>query len=447
MYITFVDSSSAIRVLKEQPHIIDNKNVIVQLAHSGCEPDLAYEHIELPTPNAYMRKEIVELKSELFDSINESLNEDCISMVMSYLNVFELIDMAEHSSKFARLSQQQRVLHLLPEITAKKQIFTLAHLRDILALYGHSILELILGLHMPSYLLEGYDDIIEVLVAHIGPQLRSLSLIDLYVRSYQFKKLKPIILNLRHLTIGFCNNDKTASANLIDVWPNLQSLRISIYCPTQSLNFDFIDIHSEKNMAFPKLKSLLVESRFLSQHFFQAIVKITKALQSLVVIVISSDSINLCDFSLIIQLQHLTKLHLSITSAFIIQHNVCKILCRMKSLQYLTMELTGDRILFSENLLATFREGFETLIEFRISGMGFDQNKIGDLIRTVKNLDHFHILNSGIRISNGFIDDLIAARTAQLSRREPSPSNKSPLRFTIDLRYELSDDLVREHLI
>lgn len=435
--------------LNERNHEVNGENLTIQQAFSWHQPH--FEHVVLPTPNASASAEIVAMKMELYKSISEKLNDDVINYLMSYLNLFELIDMVNYNARFAQIARQQRSIQILPNLASQQ--LTLLHLRQILRLYGfgYSALDLTISLH--AFKCDHYhacDDMIDKMIQYIGPQLRSLSLISFNIRMAQFAKLKPLLLNLVHLEIDV-NYDDFDYEQFNDVWPNLKTLRIQ-----SAGSIHVVKRNSLKETAFPKLTSLVILSRYkLYEHLFENVSKTFKNLTELVLICIGDYYTELnvtipTDIAFITKIEQLKKIHLSFGQNYL-NDDVWKTLGKMTRLENLTIEVTNQRNDTRANItdanLTSLRKGMLNLIEFRISGFNLVEEKLLDIIRSANNLDYLSVFNSGLEYTQGFLKDISLARVAQLSRRADkqqmaSPSGPSASSATASHEPKLTDVLL-----
>lgn len=455
-YVTFVNCLGAVNALNVHLHEINDIQIIVIPAFSWHQP--CAENVILPTPNTYASADIVELREQIYDCIDVSLNDDCIATIMSYFNVYELIDLARHNPRFAYLSQQQRSIHILPNLTPNGRELTLLNLRQILRLqgFGYSALDVTISAKAFKYGHTSSKDFINKMVQYIGPQLRSFSLRSFNVNTMQFAKLKSIILNLQHLEIDL-NYDDFNYEEFNDIWPNLQSLRLE-----SSGAIRVVEYKSEKATAFPKLTSLIIISRYkLYEHLFENIADTFSTLKSLVIISIGDYYTDLnatiqTDFAFVAQMEHLKKLHISFGQNYL-NDDIWKTLGRMGSLEHLTVEVTSQRsdyrAVLSDANFNAFRRGLINLADFRISGFGLNENRTLDIIRYASYMDTFYIQNSGLEISSEFIRELVAARIAQISRRNAAPltgkraGNGEILHLMVEQQTHLTRELVCNNLL
>lgn len=448
-YVTFVNCLGVVNAVNARNHEIGAWGLTIRPAYSWHQPNA--DNIKLPTPNACASNNIVALKTALFDSINESLNDDCISHIMSYLNVFELIDMAKHSPRYTYLSQQQRTIRIVPNITPNMRELTLLNLRQILRLHGFGYSALHITISSKALKCQqSTHDVINKMVQYIGPQLRSLVLQSFNVVSSEFAQLKSILLNLQHLEIDL-NYNNFDYGQFNDVWPNLRSLRLE-----SSGAIHVVQYKSTATTEFAKLTSLVIVSRYkLYEHLFENIFETFKALKTLVIINVHDYYTELnatipTDFMFVAQLQHLTKLHISFGQHYL-RDDIWQTLGRMGALQHLTIEVGSQRnnnlSTITESNFNAFCRGVRSLVELRVSGFKLSNEHLVGFVRSANWLDQLAIHNCGLEVADELINSLVAARIAQLRRRAHAVncmgSGQQALQLTMEQPLSLNGELVR----
>lgn len=130
-YITFVNCLGASEALQAEEHQIRGEDVTVEQAYSWHQPlsDIA---AALP---CYSNEspQMARLKAVVFEGMDRSLNDDCISKIMSFVNIFELMKMASYSQRFSCIARQQRSIRILPNMASHQ--LTMMDLRKILRLW------------------------------------------------------------------------------------------------------------------------------------------------------------------------------------------------------------------------------------------------------------------------------------------------------------------------
>lgn len=448
-YVTFVNSVGVDNTLEAREHKIKDHPISLREAFSWHQP--CSTEVELPTPNALAVPEVVETRIRLYDEIGEALNDDCISKIMSYLNVLELVDMAKYDLRYADLTQKQRSIDIVPGLTPISKELTLLNLRQILRLhgFGYSALDLTISSKAFKYF-PSKNDIINKIIQYTGPQLRSFALRAFNVNTTQFDKLKTIIMNVQRLEIDL-NYDDFDYEQFNDVWPNLQKLRVE-----SSGAIEMVKYKSKKETAFPKLSELIVISRHkLHEHIFENIADTFKGLKTMVVISVSNYYTDLntmipTDFAFVEQLQHLTKLHLSFGQNYL-NDNIWATLGRLPALQSLTLEVTSQRLeqrsVMTDKNLNAFRGTLANLFELRLFGIAIHLPLVKEFIKNGPHLNKLSFLNSGFEVFPALMDILVKLRKKQLAQRNAdfsaaAANNERTLHLTVEQPNNLNQDMV-----
>lgn len=456
-YITFVNPLGACEALQSEVHVIRDEEVTVEPAYSWHQPlsDIMAARAA-PSCSSNENEETAKLKAKIFEGMDRTLNDDCISKIMTFVNIFELMKMASYNQRFSCIARQQRSIRILPNMASYQ--LTMMHLRQILRLhgFGHSALNLTISLKAFKYTHANHH-LINKLVQYIGPQLRSFSLQSFNISTSQFIKLKPIMIDLTFLQIDV--NYEFDYEQFNDVWPNLQTLRIR-----SSGVIEVLKRTSTKTTSFPKLTKLIIISNYkLYANLFETIAINFKGLKELVVInddyytEMNSTPIQI-DFSFIPRMENLTKLHLSFGQN---HHNdqIWEILSTVKSLEHLTLNVTShrgndNRVTISDRSLCILGMGLESLKELRICGFALTDEKVIQIIRYAKKLDSLTIYNCGVVISPALISNIVRVREAQLSKRQ-WPGTRSGgglaapdkvLNLIVELFADSGEEVVSQHL-
>lgn len=426
-YVTFVNALGASEALsRQQRHVVQEREIDVEQAFSWNQPaaDLEKHFMENQVPTSSQ-------KQTLYRQIDESLNDDCIYKIMTYLDIFDLAAMAKYNSRFQAVAEQIHCLTIARPSNEKS--VTLMELRNILRLlgFGHSVTNLTISIK--SFNLSAQRHICDRLFQYIGPQLRSLTLSSFGVTTEQFELMKPLLFHLNYLDIDFNYNFDYRRFNC--AWPNLKTLRMR----TPGFVDTFI---SEDDPApeFPALTKLMIASGYrLHKNLFQRLHRACSRITELVVINIddyyselptlvlrTTDLANLSEFT------ELTRLHLSFSRSYF-NATIIEVISKLTKLEHITLEITNvrqsdDRIFMPLN--RSLRQiGFclPNITEVRFSGIPLEEDKLVELIRFASKLESLCIYECNIELNAQLIRNIVASRRELFSttfgQRKPIPLN------------------------
>lgn len=407
-YVTFVNCLGAYEALNTDGHEIKNDKLIVEQAFSWHQSG-----IEDAVPPSFSHREI-----ELYSEMNNSLNDDCIINIMSFLNIVELISMASYNQRFLLCAHQQRTMKIIPEAVMDDG-WTLMHLRRILRLlgFGHAVKHLILSSKV--FRLSQKSHLYGRLVQYIGPQLTTLSLRYFNVRSDEFDQLKPLLQQLQCLEIDL--NYEFDYEKLNDNWPNLEILRLR--------SSGLIQLKKDATkVAFPKLSSLqLITGYKLHENLFDTIATNFAGINDLVIIMLDDYYSELTqvaaptDFRNLINIQNLTNLHLSITSTYYNEVVIIEEIAKVTTLTNLTLDITNtnpeSQISITDYNLTLLVRNLQNLISFRLSGLHITTEKIMLILQNLPDLNEFGIHNCNYSVNMTLLNNIAIIRRKQQANR------------------------------
>lgn len=162
LFICFKDFKSAFNALILKDHFIDGH--LIHLRHDWylCE----------------MENRVC--TCHIMEGIHSQLNDDCILMVMQYLNLIDLLHMAKFNHRFYLLSKQITTIEILPSNTT--QPIGLMTLRYAFTILGNTVTKLIISLkamHVDTFNTHSYFlkfAILYCIQAYTGSQLKYVRL-------------------------------------------------------------------------------------------------------------------------------------------------------------------------------------------------------------------------------------------------------------------------------
>lgn len=426
-YVTYVNCLGAYDALNKDTHEIQNHKLIVEQAFSWHQPGTE----DLPVTA------IPEVQKELFKHMDQTLNDDCIIKIMSFLNLYELVNMAKYNQRFLLLAQQQRTLKIIPDIDMD-EAWTLMRLRYVLRLQGFGQSVKNLTISMKVFRTVQKNSIFERLVQYIGPQLTSLTLKSFNVTSDQFDQLKPLLQQLTFLDIDLIYEFSYDRFN--DKWPNLETLRIRSAGSIQL-------VKDAVKTICPKLTSLqIITSYKLHENLFDTIATNYNGLNELVIIMLDdyyselTHTITSTDFQNLSNLQYLRKLHLSIGRTYF-NEVVIETIAEMITLHHLTLDITNYRgndtqLSLSDRSLTLLVRGLRNLKEFRLSGLQMTSERIIQIVQNLSQLQKFGIHNCNYSVNINVINDIALMRARQQIERNEliirNLSQTQPLIMIVD---------------
>lgn len=436
-YVTFVNTLSASEALKSPRHVVQDQEITVERAFSWNQPAVEVE--KYLSENQQPTSTKIE---NLYTSMHDALNDDCILKIMSYLDIFELAKMAKFSPRYLALAQQIRTLRIVSEPLAKP--VTLMELRNILRLlsFGHSVTNLTISLKSFNQTEQRY--ICDRLYQYIGPQLRSLTLMLFAVTSDQFDLLKPLLFQLNYLDIDLNYNFDYRRFNC--AFPNLKTLRIR--------TSGFIDKFISEDDAipeFPALTKLMIASGYrLHENLFQRLHRACSQITELVVINIDDYYTELApmvlrttDLERLSDFKELVKLHLSFSRSYFTER-ILDVISSMVKLEHLTLEITNirqadDRLFVELNAnLKKIGTGLPEIKEIRLSGIALEEDKLVELIKWAPKLKSLCIHECSLQLTPQLIEKIVTKRRALF---QTTMGNRTPTPLTLIVD-EFSDSVV-----
>lgn len=407
-YVTFVNCLGAYDASMQNPHKIQDQRLCVDLAFSWHQPNVEIETVmsekQKQNPN-------YEFNRVIFTAMHQSLNDDCIIKIMSYLNTFFISEMAKFNGRFQSLAQtaHRRLTIVMHSMDWNDHMMTLMDFRSLLRLqgFGQTITTLKLSINAFSSIQRA--SICSRLTHYIGPQLRSLTLLQFGITTDQFRELKPLLLQLNYLDIDL--NYEFDYNMFNDSWPNLLTLRIKSVGLIQLVG----DANTERVIEFPNVHSLLIVTSYrLYEALFNVIAKHFPTLNELAVVNIDDYYTELTvptgriDLQQINELNRLRKLHLSLSKMYL-NDTVLSTLIDLPLIEHFTLEFSSGRNSSGELNVRNLIEiicGMPEMTTLRLSGIQLNDQKIVEIYQKTANLVSLSIHNNNFTLSLNAIDNL-----------------------------------------
>lgn len=437
-YVTFVNCLGAYDALNESHHEIQNQTLHVEQAFSWHQPN---SEITAVAEARAKKNTTAAVNQVIFTELDKSLNDDCIIKIMSYLSLYELTEMAKFNHRFQLLAQTRRSLTIGREAEwPEDQSITLMNLRTILRLQGFGYTVTTLKLSLSTFQRQR-QSICSRLVHYIGPQLKSLSLLNSSITAANFDTLKPLLMQLHFLKIDLCYDFDYSKFN--DRWPNLRTLRV------KSANaIALVNSASKRPTEFKNVTHLTVASTYkLDDHLFKTISTYFPMVTDLAVIVVEDIYTGLTapnvstDLKFIRNLNHLKRLHLTLSRTHLVDTTI-NIIAALIDIEHFTLEINNSR-----NLAITTNQTNETdnimrkvmkivdklkqLKSLRLSGISFTDEKIIELVQSATQLHTLSVHNSMFTLGEKLFNDLVAT-IVKSKNKNNNVHNKGVLTLVVD---------------
>lgn len=387
-YVTYVAQHGAEQALRNTKHTIQNHETVIKPAFSWNQPNCDVQE--------YLSRvrESNDLEKILYDKMTQ-LNDDCFLHLLKYLGVLELIRVTRSHQHFRTAALNHKHIRI-DRAENDNNRMTLMQLRELLKElhFGVNISSLYISSRMFSP--EALHYVCDRLSCYIGPQLRSLTMAHFNLRSEQFERIKPLLMNLEHFDADYSSDFNFQAFNVN--WNRLHTLHIRTYGQLDR----FLD-GIERLPTFPVLTKLLLQCNFFnSQTLIERVVNSCPNLLEFIAINVSDmftdiSRIQPIAMNRMIDFQQLQRLVLSLTRRHY-PNNFIEIICQMTSLQYLMIDvvknrLRDDRIMDEVNHnLITLAVGLPQLKELQLIGVAIDNGNLLSLIDVAVNLETIAIL-------------------------------------------------------
>lgn len=335
-----------------------------------------------------------ELEVTLYDNMPR-LNNDCFLHILKYLGVLEIIRVTRSHQKFRVAAINHKHIRI-EKAASDTNRMTLMQLRELLR-------ELHFGVNMSSlyissrmFSLEALRYVCDRLYCYIGPQLRSLTMAHFNLRSDQFERMQPLLVNLEHFDADYSSGFNFQLFNVN--WTRLNTLHIR----THGQMDRFLD-GTERLPTFPVMTRLLLQCNFSSSPtIIERVVNSCPNLTEFIAIHVSDifsnmSRINPIAMNRLTDFQQLQRLVLSFTRRHY-PNNFIETICQMTSLQCLMIDVVknrprDDRVMEDVNQnLAALAAGLPQLRELQLIGVAIDNANILGLIDVAVNLEMIAIL-------------------------------------------------------
>lgn len=408
-YVTFVNTLGATEALKKSRYMVQEREIEIEPAFAWNQPSTA-----LQSYLAENQRPISTATEQLYRQIDTRLNDDCIYHIMTYLNIFDLVEMAKYSQRFKTIALQVRTLNICRR---NESPITLMEMRNILRLLGLGNTVTNLTVSIKTFYTQSQRYICDRLFQYVGPQLRYLTLDSFGVTTEQFELMKPLLGHLKYLDIDFNYNFDYHKFN--HTWSNLEVLRIRSSGYMDSL-FDNLEPKPE----FPKLKKLMIANTYrLHERLIERIRRGFTNITELVIIGVDDyysemtqmtarnlDIENLTNF------KNLTRLHLSINRLYM-KDTIITIICDLNKLEHLTLDLTNvrqqDDVVWFNRInqhLPKLGVYLLNLKEIRLSGFPLNEDSLIEFIRCANNLESLCINECNLDLKERFIHSVAGIR-------------------------------------
>lgn len=379
----------------------------------------------------------------------QRLNDDCFLHILKYLGVLEIIRVVRSCPNFQAAAINHRHIRI-DKSGCDNGRMTLMQLRELLRElhFGENISSLYISSRMFSS--EALRYVCDRLYCYIGPQLRSLTMAHFILRSEQFERMQPLLVNLEYFDADY-NSGFNFQAFNVD-WNRLQTLHIRTIGQIDR----FLD-GTERLPAFPVLTRLLLQCNLLtSPTLIERVVNACPNLTEFIAIHVSDiftdmSRISSINMTRLTELQQLQRLVLSLTRRHY-PTDFVEIICQMSSIQYLMIDVAKNRNRDDQAVnevnrnLARLAAHLPQLKELQLIGVAVDNANILSLIDVAVNLEKIAILECArFTFVPNFVRSIVDRRR-ELFRNAGLPTKT--LKIIVDQSmFENTNPLVRFQLI